>query len=692
LEINTQISNPWLLTVVFLSVSAAITYAIYFFKRNSNEFSQSQRKVLSSIKFLYLLLISFLLLSPLIEIIRNRIEKPLIIIGIDNSGSMGADSLNYRNINNFITEAKNQLGGKYQMETLLFGERTIKSDSITFTDLRSDYSNFIYESEKRYYNLNVGAFVIVGDGIFNEGKNPEQLADRINAPVYTLGVGDTLNRMDQAIIDVTHNPNVFKGNAFPVEVELSFTDFPLSSTQLSIFIDGKVALSEKIEVLQPNYYFRKTHYISTNEVGLKNVSVLVSPLKDEQNIKNNRYNFTIEVHETKKNILFLSQGPHPDIGAITETLNQKANYNISSVPIAVFNGDINQYDLVVLNQLPSLMTQQNPLYAKIKESKTPILLIVGPNTSIAALNNLEVGFSLNPTLMTENVEPFFNELFPLFSIPSNIKDIESIYPPLIAQYSEYKFNSDLSVLAYQRIKGIEMNYPLMLAGSIDNRKVGAIMGEGIWRWRLREFQYYDNHNVFNHIIVNLFNYLTLKEERDQFRLTYERISNETTPFRIKAQVFNDIFEPITNAEVSFSLIDSTGNEMSYLFDVSQAEYHLNLGLLSPGTYRFEAMASLGENIWSKNGVFNVQEVNIEQQNLKSNFSTLLQISTQTGGDFYTIDRSEKLIDQLKNQINLKPRLHKEKSISELIDWKWLVLIIFFLLSLEWFLRKYWGSY
>lgn len=692
MEIQTNISHPVIIITLLLALAASLPYALYFYRKNTDEFNTKQRIALSLLRFIGFFLISFLLLAPVTELIRNRIEKPLIILGIDNSESMAKDSINAALVESFIDKTKTSLSDKYKVETFLFGDKVRQSDSISFTDLWSNYSNFFLEIEKRYFNLNVGAIVLVGDGIYNQGKNPEQLINNINVPVYTLGVGDTLSVIDQAIIDVTHNPNVFKGNVFPIEVELNFTNFPFKQSQISIFIDGKLTLSDKVEVLQPNFYFRNIYNISINEIGLKNVSILVSPIKEEQNTRNNRLSFTIEVHDNRKEILVLTQGPHPDIGIITQTLNQKANYNVTTTPIGVFTGSIKNFDLVVLNQLPSLRSQNHEVYKAIKDEKKSVLVIVGPNTSLSTLNNLELGFSITPSLLTENSEPFFNESFSLFSLPVNIKNMESIYPPLITPFSEYKTSSDFSILAYQKIKGIEMNYPLIMAGTHNDQKIGAITGEGIWRWSLREFQNFENQNAFNQIIVNIFSFLTLKEEREQFKIAYERISTETSPYQMKAQVFNEIFEPVGNAEVRILISDSIGKQMRYLFDVNQTEYNLNMGLLSPGKYQFEATALLGENEFVKTGGFSIQEVNIEQQNLQSNFKTLSMLSNLTGGKFHPIDEANEVISMLNQQKELVARIHKEKNIHELIDWKYYVLFVILLFTLEWFLRKFWGSY
>lgn len=692
MNLQTNISTPGLFTVLLTILVFILVYIVYFFRKNKDEFTSIQRYVLSSVKLLYSILIAFLIFSPIFEQIKNKIERPILIIGIDNSESMKINEENETFVKNYLNNIKTELGDKFKIETLLFGHETIKSDSVNFSNLTSDYSNLLSEITSRYFNLNVGAAILIGDGIYNAGSNPEQKLSDIDYPIFTVGIGDTLAKIDQAIIDVTHNPNVFLGNSFPVEIELGFTEFPYTSTQVSIYLDGKLIKSENIEVLQPNFYYYNTYSITANKVGLNNVSVVLSAITSEVNKKNNYFNFIIEVHDNRKEILILSQGPHPDIGVITETLKKQANFNITSKNVNQFNGNLKDFDLVVLNQLPSLMSQSLSLFDEIRENKIPVLIIVGPKTSIAALNNLNLQFSLKPSVLSEESSPYFNETFSLFSMPPKIKEIENIYPPLLTHFTEYSNSSSYSVLAYQKIKGIEMNNPLIMTGDIENRKVGIVMGEGIWRWKMREYQNFDNQTNFNHLLVNLFNYLCMKDDREQLKIHYNRIVSENTSVKIKAQLFNEIYEPVDNKEIKFVLKDSTGGELRYLFDTNETEYNLDLGFLASGNYSFEASTKLGEKEFVKLGQFSVQEINVEHQNLQANFRLLNILSAETGGGFYVKGNSNELLLKLIKAENIKSKVYEEKNIHELIDWKWYVLLILLLLFLEWFLRKFWGSY
>lgn len=692
MKIQTGIPNAGLYLVMIIIAALAIAYLIYHHRKDKDEFNSLQGYLLSGIRFLYILIISFLLLSPIAETIKKRIEKPILVIGVDNSESVNVDQKNGEEITKILGELTSESFRNYDIQTLSFGKEVRQSNNADFSDKISNYSDFIEEVDKRFYNLNVGAIVLIGDGIYNEGRNPLQYVERIQSPIYTIGVGDTTSFSDQAISEVSHNTNVFLGNSFPLEIEMNFENFNSLPAQLSVYLAGKMMYSEQIDVPQPDFYYSKTINLKSEKTGLQDVSIVLSPVPNEINTDNNYYRFTIEVHDNKFKVLFLTEAPHPDIGIISETLKRQSNFEVTTSEIANFKGNIKDYDLLVLNQIPSLKRQQNDLYTEISQSKVPLLVLVGPGTSLSSLNNMGLKFSMTSSTMSQESSANFNEMFTLFSIPSNIKNVSKVYPPLLSHYTQYEFSSEYSVLAYQKINGVDMNYPLIMTGDIAGRKIGAITGEGIWRWKLYEFQNYDNTESFDQLIVSMFNYLCIKEVKDQFKILYKRIAPEISPVRLKAQVYNEIYEPITTSEVKLTLTDSTNSELDYIFDANNIEYNLNLGFLKPGRYSFTASTKIGEKDFTQSGVFNIEEINIEKQNRRANFNLLNSISQKTGGKLFLKDNYKELISTLENNQKIKAKVHKEKNISEIIDWKLLMIIIVVLLTLEWFLRKFWGSY
>lgn len=677
---------------MILAAAFALAYLVYFFRNKTDGFSKLQMWLLGSFRFLGIFLVAFFLISPLIETIKKRKEKPLLLVGIDASSSM-LESYSDEDFHSQIIEPFTKgVSSEYEINLIAFGDDVRSADSLAFQDKRSNYSAFFDQIDDRYYNMNVGALVVVGDGIFNDGRNPQHVGAGFNFPVFTLGVGDTTSISDQAILSAVFNPNVFLGNDFALELSLNFADFPLRETKLEVSHQGEVVYAETLEVPQSNYYLRKKVVLNANKAGLQNYEVRLTAFDGERNQQNNRNRFTVEVHQNKQRILILSQGPHPDNGALNEALRKQANFEIRTSAISSFDGDFSKYNMVVLNQLPSLATQQNALFSELSKSKTPLLFVVGPNTSVAAFNNMNVGISIKTGQMLEEAKPAFNEGFTRFGFPLSLPETAVLYPPLLTYLSDIELSSTADVLATQNINGVPMKTPLIVTTLDNNRKVGAILGEGIWRWRMKEFQDYGNQNTFDQLMINFATYLSLTQDREQFRVQYERIYSETTPVRIKAQVFNDVYEPVLSNEIRFQLTDSAGAKFDYMFDALGESYFLNLGYLKPGSYQFEASTQLGEKEFNKTGAFIVQEVMLEQQNTRANWGVLAQIAQNSGGAFFTSNQMNELIERVNLKEFQTVKVHRERKISELIDWKLLFVLITILLSLEWFLRKFWGNY
>jgi hypothetical protein len=83
--------------------------------------------------------------------------------------------------------------------------------------------------------------------------------------------------------------------------------------------------------------------------------------------------------------------------------------------------------------------------------------------------------------------------------------------------------------------------------------------------------------------------------------------------------------------------------------------------------------------------------NIESQNLTADFGLLRKLAEESGGNFYTGGNSEKLVSDL-SKIQAKTLIHSEDSFHPMINLKAVFFLLLFLLSLEWFTRKYFGSY
>ena len=82
---------------------------------------------------------------------------------------------------------------------------------------------------------------------------------------------------------------------------------------------------------------------------------------------------------------------------------------------------------------------------------------------------------------------------------------------------------------------------------------------------------------------------------------------------------------------------------------------------------------------------------LEKENIKANFNMMSNLALQTGGKSYSEKQIDQLINDLETAKSIKTREHQDIRMINMIDYQWLALILIIIISLEWFLRKYWGT-
>jgi hypothetical protein len=79
------------------------------------------------------------------------------------------------------------------------------------------------------------------------------------------------------------------------------------------------------------------------------------------------------------------------------------------------------------------------------------------------------------------------------------------------------------------------------------------------------------------------------------------------------------------------------------------------------------------------------------QNLTADFDLLRRLSANTGGKFYPASNFDALRAELQ-QHEATSVIHTEETYASMINLKWVFWLLLFLATLEWGLRKFYGSY
>ncbi len=687
----------WFLFLLIIGLAAIGVVLLLYFKNDDNrELTVNQRRILMALRFLSFGLIAFMLLSPFLRSLKKMVQNPVVITAWDNSGSVvapGDSALLAEETIGIRNRIVQGLGNRYSLVNYTFGQEVKLAGDLDFTEKQSDYSDLIATISNNHYNENVGAVVIAGDGIYNQGKNPLNMPGNLTFPVYAIGLGDTTEVTDALIRGIRVNRTSFSGNRFPVEIDARFSKLKGHPLKLTVYEREKEIAQTVITPPDDDFFNTYEFILEAGEPGLKQFTATIEKAEEEQNVRNNTVNFVVDVLESKQKVLVLSDGPHPDIGAIKNTLEQQKSYEVSVFTEEPYPSNFQDFNLVILNQLPTSGKSVAAIAGGSAVHRTPVLFIVGNKTFLPQLNTLSAGAQINPLAGSgEAAQAAVNPAYATFTLSESLREILPKFPPLLAPFANYRLEPEFNVLLFQKVKNIDTGKPLIATGILNGKKTGFIFGEGIWRWRLNNFLQNQSHSQFNELIDQLVQYLALRRNEDNFMIDHEPEYAETENVIMRAEVYNDAFERITNEEVNIVIRNENGDEFPFTFDVRGESYYLNTGNLPAGNYTFDAEVNIGEETHTEHGSFAISAVNLESIVTRANHRMLYQLASQTGGAFYTPDQADEIIQQIKNSDSLKPVSYFQDMVSELLNMRKVFLVIIILLSVEWFLRRYWGIY
>ncbi|RYD75033.1 MAG: hypothetical protein EOP53_17210 [Sphingobacteriales bacterium] len=685
-------------TSVFTLLCCLLTgclYAWILYGKTGN-LAKNTRNAVAVARTLAIALICWLLFSPLVKTVSYVLEKPVIIIANDNSISTGhitAKGFNAEAYKKDLTALAAKLGKSYDVHTYSFSDSV--KNGLDFSG-KGKFSNAAAFSERmadEFQNRNIGAVIIASDGIFNRGGNPVYELNKLRAPIYTIGLGDTIPKRDVLVANVNYNDLVYLDNDFSVEVQVQAYQSKNERTKITISEGGRSLYQQDIEINSGVFIKDVPVKLKAASPGIKKYTVNVSGLKNEITTRNNSFDFFVEVVDGKQDVLIAAASPHPDISALRQAIELNKHYKVTlALEEDLAALDLNKFGSVILYQLPAQQNLAASLFQKLQQSKASVWFILGAQTNLNSFNAIQRGVQLtgNSGNMQE-VFPVQEKSFTPFSTDQGIEKYLQSFDPLMMPFGRLNINGRTTAFLNQRIGKIETAQPLFFFMEDNGRKIAYLMGEGIWRWKLNETQNEQQFSAVDDMIGKTIQYLSIKEDKRKFRaFSSKNTFDEQESIVINATLYNDSYAPVNSPDVSLKVRNEAGKVFNYTFTKTETAYRLDAGILPKGSYSFEAIVNYGGRMHIANGAFYVREVIAEYQQTTANHQLLRSMSVN-GGKFYSPGRLLDIADALQKSDNLKTLSYEDKKYEDLINLKWLFAVIMILLSAEWFVRKRFGE-
>lgn len=629
-----------------MALAIGLVYAslLYLF---SKKYGKMLTVLLFSLRAIVVAIVVMLFINPYIKQKTAKIENPIIVFAKDNSESMTEYPTSVDSVMHILKK-------NYDVEYYGFGDQ--------YTNISSALSTI----SRQYYKKNVGAVVLISDGIVNQGVNPELNIESYPFPIYSVTLGDTVSYPSMTINDVKYNKTVPANMLFPLRVTANALNYKGESMNVIVKIDGNEVENVTVPVTSNRFSKTLDFNIDSGEEGTKQVDIIVGD-------KTRRVFVTVT--DKKYRILCLARAPHPDIAAIKSALDDHFEFDVIFDDNVAANYDLPlRYDLLIMHNIAI-------------KSAVPSLSIIGSNFD--AFNESQDIVKITRGAVNTNLDVTgrFNNVFGLFTISSDIKNELKSYPPLSLPHCEISFNRRHDDALLMNIMDIETPTALLTFVNNDGIKHAYLFGTGCWRWKLYEYFHHKNNDGFNEIISKTVKYL-LTEKDKELTVNHKDSYLNTESITISAELRNPSRELINEPDLHIMI----NNSYDYMFSKAENNYHLNIGMLPEGIYKYRAHTSFGGVDYNATGTFTVESLGVEAQDLTANIERMRSLASQTGGKHYYITDIQQITYDLKHDSRITSISREETRYDDLINLKWLFFSILGLITIEWLLRKIFGIY
>lgn len=687
MNLETAYSIQWLWACV--AFSGLLTLLAYYRNQSVKSLSKVALYASAALRFTAIFLLSFLLLKPLVQSYTEEIERPTLIVALDQS-----ESIQYGwkgdEVSSFQSELEatiQSFSGKFDVVTMSFGDRVSDTLNASSNQKYTDFSQLQTAIDNRYAYTNVAGVIVASDGLYNRGMNPLYQSTSVSAPLYTVLLGDTLTKKDARIANVEHNAIVFNGNRFPVRVDARVDGNLTEEVEVSIWSNGKKLTSE---IVAPSKQQFIDFQLEAKELGVLSYEARISVLEGEELVQNNRFPFFIDVLQNQFRILMVAEAPHPDVKAIRRALESKQDYEVEVAYAKDLPNDLSPYQLVIaFSGRGSNLARINEV---TKEHNIPVCWVVQSNINRGIWNGLNTGVQLANEPQTNRVVGSVSNNFTFFQLSDEVKEGMKEWPVVVTPFGNYQISSGVEVVAYQQVGNVKTEAPLFAIRQVQDDKSGFIIADGLWRWRIANYQTSESFEAFDELITRMIRFVLVKSDKSRFRVNYPKLVSENNAIVLEAELYDASLELSINGEVTTILTDSVGNELAYELLPQGNAYRLNIGALPVGEYTLSASAKLGEETFSKSGKITVSPITIEQSKTQADHELLKLWSIQRGGEPYYPNQLAGLQDALNNRSDVHSIVHQRKTFSSWLEQWWPLVLGIVLLSAEWFIRKYSGSY
>lgn len=672
------------------------------------------------LRFCALFIVILLLFDPVLRMVEQDEQPPVVAVLIDESESLlmtSAGDSTTESVRERLSGLLEHLPSTVRDADLMFygfadgmsdskGER-FSPDSFRFEGSRTNISGALEALRDRHREDNLTAALLVSDGLYNSGRNPLYTAERFSVPIFTAVMGDTTRHRDVQVRRVVTNEIAYVDTELPVQVGIRTEDMGGEAVVVSLLRDGEVLATQEATLPDGSSEMTLDLSVTPDEEGLHRYSVSVTRLPGEATYRNNQETVTVRVLSSRRSILLVGGAPGPDVAAVRQQFALDPSFEVTSFVLrspgefyeGSFPADLSEFDLIVLVGYPSeaaTSTVTNRIRAAA-EGGVPVFLMLTRGTETSALAS---AFGDVLPVVPEQARSGFVEAsarptaeglrHPILEIPDSDEEGWRQLPPLTYSQTRWQTSADADVLARTLVRGVELDDPLLVVRRRTQNRTAAFLGAGTWRWRNLPEDLANLDHLWPSLFSNIVQWLTAREDDRPVRVVPTRdLFGGGESVELVGQVYDESLNPISDASVEIEITAPDGTVSPYMMNaIGNGRYILDAGSFPEGTYRYEAAAAAdGRELGSDAGSFAVGGLTLEFRETRANAALMRQIAHRSGGEFLGDGGMDLFTSTLGSSGALASVTVERTTELELRRRYIFLALVIVLLSAEWFIRK-----
>ena len=723
-----------------LAFTSAVVLAWLAYARVPVRLTAGTRATLTTLRALTLILLIAILLRPVVMVPPAAANNSLLPVLVDVSRSMRLTDANggtsrLDQAKKIVRNLQGRLSSEYRIEILSFGESLAAApdvERLAATARRSDLSGALADLAERHKSTRVAGVIVLSDG----GDTAPQEADRgrsMDAPVITVGIGDTNLAKDREVANLTAGEPLLPGASIDLSVSAMSAGFGTEPVELRVSANGRPVDARKVA---PSADGAPIHAVFTvsPDPGVPTVyTVEIPSAPDELAAENNTRSVLVPPQTGRRRILILEGAPGYEHTFLKRALGQDPGLELDAVVRKGQNDDgrdtfyvqadpsrmaalssgypakrseLFAYDAVIFGNIEAdfFTRDQLALTSQFVAERGGGLLVLGARSfdrqglagtaleqalpidltsrrATIALAAAQVTAS-EPNTPALTVDGLLHPATRLAVSPEENRQKWEKLPSLASVAQVGGARPGAQVLAVALSAGGNPQ-PLIAAQRYGQGRSMVFAGEASWRWRMLRPA---TDNSYETIWRQLARWITAGAQRP---VTIAAMSPSVAGVtdRVSVIVRDDEFRPIANAEVAVQLTAPNGEKRALtaaLSNPQEGRYAVAARFDQSGVYRVEAVASRGgTQLGMASRPVLVGGVDLEMTQPRLNEAVLRRLSAETHGRYVRADDADQL-----------PSLLRESRVDagtpeqrDLWHNGWSLLAIVLLLAMEWLTRR-----